>query len=76
MGYIVFDITSSLLIRGHNIRFLTQARAGNVLCGVMYDYIRLEAPATSETMKNERNFSTSESANAKIKSLFCAITKH
>lgn len=51
-GMYRIDITSSLLIKGDNIIFLAQARAGDALCRVMYDYIRLQAPATSETMKN------------------------
>ncbi|XP_057497492.1 probable rhamnogalacturonate lyase B [Actinidia eriantha] len=41
------DVSSSLLIEGDNSSFLTQARGGDALCGVLYDYIRLEAPATS-----------------------------
>lgn len=40
------DISSTLLIDGDNCIFLTQARAGDPLCGVLYDYIRLEAPST------------------------------
>ena len=40
------DVSSSLLIEGDNSIFLTQVRGGDVLCGVLYDYIRLEAPAT------------------------------
>ncbi|XP_059636145.1 probable rhamnogalacturonate lyase B [Cornus florida] len=42
------DISSSLLIEGDNTIFLTQARGGDALCGVLYDYIRLEAPATPQ----------------------------
>ncbi|XP_057512863.1 rhamnogalacturonate lyase B-like [Actinidia eriantha] len=41
------DVSSSLLIEGDNSIFLTQARGGDALCGVLYDYIRLEAPVTS-----------------------------
>ncbi|KAL0407254.1 UNVERIFIED_CONTAM: hypothetical protein Slati_4039300 [Sesamum latifolium] len=41
------DISSTLLINGDNCIFLTQARGGDALCGVLYDYIRLEAPPTS-----------------------------
>ena len=41
------DISSSLLVKGDNSIFLTQARAGDALCGVLYDYLRLEAPANS-----------------------------
>ncbi|KAA8520092.1 hypothetical protein F0562_014348 [Nyssa sinensis] len=42
------DIPSSLLIEGDNSMFLNQARGGDALCGILYDYIRLEAPATLE----------------------------
>ncbi|KAH6831608.1 hypothetical protein C2S53_010583 [Perilla frutescens var. hirtella] len=38
------DISSALLINGDNCIFLTQARAGDALCGILYDYMRLEAP--------------------------------
>ncbi|KAL0321126.1 UNVERIFIED_CONTAM: hypothetical protein Sradi_5374100 [Sesamum radiatum] len=41
------DISSTLLINGDNCIFLTQARGGDALCGILYDYIRLEAPPTS-----------------------------
>ncbi|XP_042065102.1 probable rhamnogalacturonate lyase B isoform X2 [Salvia splendens] len=40
------DISSALLIHGDNSMFLTQARAGDALCGILYDYLRLEAPPT------------------------------
>ncbi|KAF9590299.1 hypothetical protein IFM89_032307 [Coptis chinensis] len=40
------DISSSFLIKGDNILYLTQAREGDPLCGILYDYIRLEAPST------------------------------
>lgn len=40
------DISEPLLIEGDNCIFLTQARGGDALCGVLYDYIRLEAPPT------------------------------
>lgn len=40
------DIPSSLLVKGDNSIFLTQARNGDPLCGVLYDYLRLEAPDT------------------------------
>lgn len=42
------DISSSFLVKGDNSIFLTQARGGDALCGVLYDYVRLEAPATAE----------------------------
>lgn len=38
------DIPSKFLINGDNCIFLTQARGGDALCGILYDYIRLEAP--------------------------------
>ncbi|KAL7244204.1 hypothetical protein ACSBR1_016439 [Camellia fascicularis] len=40
------DVSSLLLIKGDNSIFLTQTRAGDALCGILYDYIRLEAPVT------------------------------
>ncbi|KAG8365395.1 hypothetical protein BUALT_Bualt18G0100200 [Buddleja alternifolia] len=40
------DISSSLLTDGDNCIFLTQARGGDALCGILYDYLRLEAPPT------------------------------
>ncbi|KAE7995405.1 hypothetical protein FH972_000208 [Carpinus fangiana] len=40
-------VSSSLLVKGDNSIFLTQARGGDALCGILYDYLRLEAPATS-----------------------------
>ncbi|XP_073314087.1 uncharacterized protein [Primulina huaijiensis] len=40
------DISTTLLIEGDNCIFLTQARGGDALCGILYDYIRLEAPPT------------------------------
>ncbi|KAK1278800.1 hypothetical protein QJS04_geneDACA023550 [Acorus gramineus] len=40
------DVPSALLIKGDNIVYLTQANAGNQFVGVLYDYIRLEAPAS------------------------------
>ncbi|KAJ7967711.1 Rhamnogalacturonate lyase [Quillaja saponaria] len=41
------NISSSLLLAGDNSIFLTQARDGDSVCGVLYDYIRLEAAANS-----------------------------
>lgn len=41
------DVFSTLLIKGDNSMFLVQARGGDPLCGVLYDYLRLEAPASS-----------------------------
>ncbi|XP_028054819.1 uncharacterized protein LOC114259026 [Camellia sinensis] len=40
------DVSSLLLIKGDNSIFLTQTKAGDALCGILYDYIRLEAPVT------------------------------
>ncbi|KAK1282216.1 hypothetical protein QJS10_CPB22g00212 [Acorus calamus] len=40
------NVPSALLIKGDNIVYLTQANAGNQFVGVLYDYIRLEAPAS------------------------------
>ncbi|KAI9198148.1 hypothetical protein LWI28_011033 [Acer negundo] len=42
----IVDVSSSLLIKGDNSMFLVQARGGDSLCGVLYDYLRLEAPAS------------------------------
>nr|XP_017237060.1 PREDICTED: probable rhamnogalacturonate lyase B isoform X2 [Daucus carota subsp. sativus] len=38
------DVSSELLTVGDNSILLTQAREGDALCGVLYDYLRLEAP--------------------------------
>lgn len=40
------DVSSSLLIKGDNSIFLTQARGGDALCAILYDYLRLEAPSS------------------------------
>ncbi|PRQ48409.1 putative rhamnogalacturonan endolyase [Rosa chinensis] len=40
------EIPSSLLKEGINTVYLTQARGGETFQGVMYDYIRLEAPSS------------------------------
>ncbi|KAL2483947.1 Rhamnogalacturonate lyase family protein [Forsythia ovata] len=42
------DVSSSLFFEGDNFIFLNQARGGDALCGILYDYIRLEAPLPSE----------------------------
>ena len=39
-----FPLSSSLLAKGDNAMFLAQARGGDALWKIMYDYIRLEAP--------------------------------
>ncbi|KAK1375118.1 Rhamnogalacturonan endolyase [Heracleum sosnowskyi] len=41
------DISSELLTMGDNSILLTQAREGDALCGVLYDYLRLEAPVNN-----------------------------
>ncbi|KAL8112828.1 hypothetical protein AgCh_020216 [Apium graveolens] len=41
------DISSELLTIGDNFILLTQAREGDALCGVLYDYLRLEAPVSN-----------------------------
>ncbi|KAG9439228.1 hypothetical protein H6P81_019393 [Aristolochia fimbriata] len=41
------SFNSSLLVKGENIIFLTQARGGNEFLGLFYDYIRLEGPAAA-----------------------------
>ncbi|KAI5571006.1 hypothetical protein BDE02_11G064800 [Populus trichocarpa] len=45
------DIPSSLLLNGDNSMFLVQARGGDALCGILYDYLRLEAPASPANSK-------------------------
>ncbi|KAK9267180.1 hypothetical protein L1049_009600 [Liquidambar formosana] len=45
------DVSSSLLVKGDNSMFLTQGKEADAICGILYDYIRLEAPATSERCK-------------------------
>lgn len=43
------DISSSILTEGDNSMFLTQARGGDALCGILYDYLRLESPANPQS---------------------------
>ncbi|KAL2529677.1 Rhamnogalacturonate lyase family protein [Forsythia ovata] len=38
------DIQGAILVQGDNTVYLTQPRSGNPFVGLMYDYIRLEAP--------------------------------
>ncbi|XP_038690529.1 rhamnogalacturonate lyase-like [Tripterygium wilfordii] len=45
------DIPSTLLVKGDNSLFLVLARGGDSLCGILYDYMRLEAPASSGRIK-------------------------
>lgn len=40
-------VSSLLLIKGDNSMFLVQSRSGDPVCGVLYDYLRLEAPTSS-----------------------------
>ncbi|KAL4201375.1 hypothetical protein AMTRI_Chr02g215750 [Amborella trichopoda] len=42
------DVISSLLVEGDNTIFLTLAKGGDEFLGVLYDYVRLESPWTSE----------------------------
>lgn len=41
------DVKGSLLNQGDNIIYLTQARNTSALHGIMYDYLRLEAPPSN-----------------------------
>ncbi|KAL9262291.1 Rhamnogalacturonate lyase-like protein [Drosera capensis] len=41
------DIEGSKLKQGENIMYLTQVKSSSPFQGIMYDYIRLEGPATS-----------------------------
>lgn len=38
------DVPSTQLVQGENTIYLTQARSQSPFQGIMYDYIRLEAP--------------------------------
>ncbi|KAF6168206.1 hypothetical protein GIB67_011591 [Kingdonia uniflora] len=40
------NVSSSLFVKGDNTIFLSQAMGGDAICGILYDYIRLEAPVT------------------------------
>uniref|UniRef100_A0A804HSV4 rhamnogalacturonan endolyase n=1 Tax=Musa acuminata subsp. malaccensis TaxID=214687 RepID=A0A804HSV4_MUSAM len=46
------DVESSWLLKGDNIIFLTQTRGQSPFNGVMYDYIRMEAPAGTVVLDN------------------------
>ncbi|KAF2303729.1 hypothetical protein GH714_021492 [Hevea brasiliensis] len=50
------DVSSSLLVTGDNSMFLAQARGGDALCGILYDYVRLEAPAPPGNLRSEEAF--------------------
>ncbi|GMI77359.1 hypothetical protein like AT1G09890 [Hibiscus trionum] len=41
------DVPAKLLVQGDNTIFLTQPRSSSPFQGIMYDYIRLEAPPNS-----------------------------
>ncbi|KAM5575242.1 putative rhamnogalacturonate lyase B [Rosa sericea] len=41
------DVPGTLLVKGDNAVFLTQAVSTSPFVGIMYDYIRLEAPSSS-----------------------------
>ncbi|XP_062030220.1 probable rhamnogalacturonate lyase B [Rosa rugosa] len=41
------DVPGTLLVKGDNTVFLTQAVSTSPFVGIMYDYIRLEAPSSS-----------------------------
>ncbi|KAL2893049.1 Rhamnogalacturonate lyase [Bienertia sinuspersici] len=41
------DIQGTMLVQGDNTIYLTQARGGSPVVGIMYDYIRLEGPPNS-----------------------------
>jgi len=45
------NVPSSFLVKGDNSIFLTQDRGGDALCAILYDYLRLEAPASPERSK-------------------------
>uniref|UniRef100_A0A1D1YZG3 rhamnogalacturonan endolyase n=2 Tax=Anthurium amnicola TaxID=1678845 RepID=A0A1D1YZG3_9ARAE len=45
------DVQSSWLVGGDNSIFLTQARSTSPFQGIMYDYIRLEAPTETDPKK-------------------------
>ncbi|XVF36558.1 hypothetical protein REPUB_Repub19eG0067900 [Reevesia pubescens] len=45
------DIPGNLLVEGDNTIFLTQSKSTSPFQGIMYDYIRLEGPASSKENK-------------------------
>ncbi|XP_010244706.1 PREDICTED: probable rhamnogalacturonate lyase B [Nelumbo nucifera] len=45
------DVPSTRLVEGDNTIFLTQSRSSSPFQGLMYDYIRLEGPSTSDPHK-------------------------
>ncbi|XP_030542776.1 rhamnogalacturonate lyase B [Rhodamnia argentea] len=53
------DIKGSWLSEGDNIVFLTQPRSSGPFQGIMYDYIRLEAPSSSSSTSTSTAASSS-----------------
>ncbi|XP_058081553.1 uncharacterized protein LOC131229565 isoform X2 [Magnolia sinica] len=47
------NVPSTLLVGGDNTIFLTQARSVSPFQGIMYDYIRLEGPAETDSNKKK-----------------------
>lgn len=45
------DIPGNLLLEGDNTIFLTQTKSSSPFQGIMYDYIRLEGPTSSNGNK-------------------------
>ncbi|GMJ15234.1 hypothetical protein like AT4G24430 [Hibiscus trionum] len=45
------DVKGALLMEGENIIFLTQPMCSSALQGLMYDYIRFEAPPSNDSTK-------------------------
>ena len=41
------DVNSYLLVPGDNIVYLKQAMSGNEFCGLLYDYLTIEASAAT-----------------------------
>ncbi|KAK3021722.1 hypothetical protein RJ639_046068, partial [Escallonia herrerae] len=58
------DIAPSNLVKGDNSIFLTQARGGDALCGILYDYLRLEAPGKAVKVPDLRVLHNAEGADA------------
>ncbi|OMO57559.1 hypothetical protein COLO4_35291 [Corchorus olitorius] len=46
------DVKGALLMEGENTIFLTQPKSSSAVQGLMYDYIRLEAPPPNNSTKN------------------------
>ncbi|KAI3955238.1 hypothetical protein MKW98_020871 [Papaver atlanticum] len=69
--YLLFnvDVKSDCLKDGENTIFLSQIKGEGPFQGIMYDYIRLEAPAKDERRKEERT--KEERTNAEARLYFC-----